>query len=378
MLRLRHAQKGSPLIPVTVVDVRDAEPYVLEVLRSGAIAQGPMVRRFEEGFAELCGVRHAVAVNSGTTALVAALQVLDLEPGDEVLTSPFTFVATLNAILEAGAVARFVDIRAEDCCLDPDALAAAVGPRTKVLMPVHLYGQTADMDPILKLAADHGLALVEDAAQAHGARHDGRAAGSFGLGCFSFYATKNITTAEGGAITTDDDALADRLRVLRNQGMRERYVYEVAGHNYRMTDLHAALAIPQLERAEEIIAARQANARALTDGLAGIRGLHLPEQLPLRRHVWHQYTVRVDEDAALTRDEFAAGLNRLGVGCGVYYPKLVTDYDCYRGDRRVVPGETPVAARVARQCLSLPVHPALTPDQLATVVGAVRELLGRG
>jgi len=359
-----------------VVDVRESEPYVLEVLRSGGIAQGPMVRRFEEGFAELCGVEHAVAVNSGTTALVAALQVLDLEPGDEVLTSPFTFVATLNAILEAGATARFVDIRQEDFCVDPAALAAAVGPRTKVLMPVHLYGQTADMDPILKLAADHGLALVEDAAQAHGARHQGRAAGAFGLGCFSFYATKNITAGEGGAITTDDARLADRLRVLRNQGMRERYVYEVAGHNYRMTDLHAAVAMPQLARVNEIIAARQANARTLTKGLAGIPGLHLPAQLPGRTHVWHQYTILVDESVQVSRDELAAGLAERGVGCGVYYPKLVTDYDCYRGDPRVIPGETPVAARIARQCLSLPVHPSLTAAQLETIVDAVRETIG--
>jgi dTDP-4-amino-4,6-dideoxygalactose transaminase len=363
------------LIPVTVVDVSSSEPYVLEVLRSGSIAQGPMVRRFEEAFAALCGVRHAVAVNSGTTALVAALQVLDLQPGDEVLTSPFTFVATLNAILEAGAVARFVDISPDDFCVSPSALAAAVGPRTRVLMPVHLYGQTADMDPILKIAADHGLALVEDAAQAHGARHDGRAAGSFGLGCFSFYATKNITTAEGGAVTTNDDALADRLRLLRNQGMRERYVYEMAGHNYRMTDLHAALAIPQLADAEKLISARQANARFLSAGLAGIPGLRLPVQLPLRSHVWHQYTVMVDDHAALGRDELAAGLQRLGVGCGIYYPKLVTDYACYRGNPQVVPGDTPVAARAARQCLSLPVHPSLTGDQLATIVASVRQLL---
>lgn len=371
-----NSAKGNVVIPVTAVDVRDSEPYVLEVLRSGNLAQGPMVRRFEERFAEFCGVRHAVAVNSGTTALVAALEVLDLEPGDEVLTSPFTFVATLNAILEAGAVARFVDIGAADFCVDPEALAAAVGPRTRVLMPVHLYGQTADMDPILKLAADHGLALVEDAAQAHGARHDGRAAGTFGLGCFSFYATKNITAGEGGAITTDDDSLADRLRVLRNQGMRERYVYEVAGHNYRMTDLHAAIAIPQLDRVDGLIEARQANARALTAGLTDVPGLRLPAELPLRSHVWHQYTVLVEDEAALTRDEFVAELNRLGVGCGIYYPELVTDYACYRDNPRVERGETPVAARVARQCVSLPVHPGLTGDQLDTIVGAVRELLG--
>lgn len=364
------------MIPITVVDVRDAEPYVLEALRSGSIAQGPMVKRFEEKFAALSGVEHAVAVNNGTTALVAALQVLDLQPGDEVITSPFTFVATLNAILEAGATARFADIRAEDFCVDPDAVAAAIGSRTKVLMPVHLYGQTADMAALGKQAADHGLALVEDAAQAHGALFDGRAAGSFGIGCFSFYATKNITTGEGGAITTNNAALADRLRVLRNQGMRERYVYEMAGHNYRMTDLHAALAIPQLDRVAQITERRQANARMLNEALADVPGLRTPSQLGGRSHVWHQYTVLVTEEARISRDELVAQLGQRSIGCGVYYPKLVTDYDCYREHPRVGQADTPVAAATAKQCLSLPVHAALTEAQVATVATTVRELLG--
>ncbi|WP_191892507.1 DegT/DnrJ/EryC1/StrS family aminotransferase, partial [Streptomyces griseoaurantiacus] len=186
---------------------------------------------------------------------------------------------TLNAILEAGATARFADIREDDFCVDPDAVAAAIGPRTKVLTPVHLYGQTADMGKLAPLAEEHGLRLVEDAAQAHGATFDGRGAGSFGLGCFSFYATKNITTGEGGAITTDDDALADRLRVLRNQGMRQRYQYEVAGHNYRMTDLQAALAVPQLEKIDQVTARRKANAERLNAGLAGLPGLRTPAEL---------------------------------------------------------------------------------------------------
>jgi perosamine synthetase len=366
------------VIPVTVVDVRDAEPYVLEVLRSGSLAQGPMVKRFEERFAQICEVDHAVAVNNGTTALVAALQVLDLEPGDEVITTPFTFVATLNAILEAGATARLVDIRPEDSCIDPAAMAAAVTPRTKVLMPVHLYGQTADMDPITKLAADNGLSLVEDAAQAHGARYGRQAAGSFGLGCFSFYATKNITTGEGGAITTNDAGLADRLRILRNQGMRERYVYEMVGHNYRMTDLHAAVAIPQLEQVDSIIATRQSNARFLSAGLADIPGLSTPTELDGRTHVWHQYTIQVNEQASLSRDELATELGKRGIGCGVYYPKLVTDYECYKDHPRVAAEETPIAARIARQCLSLPVHAKLSEADLATIVDTMRDLLGSG
>ena len=364
------------MIPITVVDVRDAEPLVLEVVRSGVIAQGPMVKRFEEAFAKVAGVKHAVAVNNGTTALVAAIQVLDLQPGDEVITSPFTFVATLNAILEAGATARFADIRADDFCIDPDAVAAAVGPRTKVLMPVHLYGQTADMGKLAPLAAEHGLAVVEDAAQAVGATFDGRPAGSFGVGCFSLYATKNVTTAEGGMVTTDDDALADKLRVLRNQGMRARYQYEMAGHNYRMTDLHAALGIPQLTKLDALTAARAKNAAALSEGLAGVPGLTTPAVLPGRSHVWHQYTVLVGEDAAVDRDELSAKLTELGVGSGIYYPRVVFDYDCYRDHPGVAAADVPVASRVATQALSLPVHPALSESDVATIVASVRKVLG--
>ncbi|QWF80220.1 DegT/DnrJ/EryC1/StrS family aminotransferase [Amycolatopsis sp. CA-230715] len=367
------------MIPITVVDVRDAESLVVEVLRSGAIAQGPMVKRFEDAFAAVSGTKHAVAVNSGTTALVAALQVLDLRPGDEVITSPFTFVATLNAILEAGATVRFADISREDFAVDPDQVTAAIGPRTKVLMPVHLYGQTADMGKFAPLAAERGLHLVEDAAQAVGASFDGRRAGSFGLGCFSLYATKNITTAEGGVITTDDDQLADRLRVLRNQGMRARYQYEVAGHNYRMTDLHAAVGIPQLEKLDELTSARQANAKRLSDGLAGTPGLTLPAVLPGREHVWHQYTVLVGPHAMLSRDELAAALTERGVGNGIYYPKIVFDYECYR-DHPLIPEAStkdfPVAASVAAQALSLPVHAKLTESQVDTIIATVREVLG--
>ncbi|MEV6641000.1 DegT/DnrJ/EryC1/StrS family aminotransferase [Amycolatopsis sp. NPDC051371] len=367
------------MIPITVVDVRDAEDLVVEVLRSGAIAQGPMVKRFEDAFAAVSGTKHAVAVNNGTTALVAALQVLGLRPGDEVVTSPFTFVATLNAILEAGATVRFADIRRDDFALDPDAVAAAVTDRTKALMPVHLYGQTADMGKLGPLAAEHGLGIVEDAAQAVGATFEGKPAGSFGIGCFSLYATKNITTAEGGVITTDDDALADRLRVLRNQGMRARYQYEVAGHNYRMTDLHAAVGIPQLAKLDQLTAARQANAKRLSDGLAGTPGLDLPQVLPGREHVWHQYTVLVGPHAMLSRDEFAAALTERGIGNGIYYPKVVFDYACYQGHPQVPDARVedfPVARTVADQAISLPVHPHLTESDLDTIIETVREVLG--
>lgn len=364
------------MIPITVVEFgEEEERLVLDVLRSGKIAQGPVVERLERDFARMVGVRHAIAVNNGTTSLVASLEVLDLSPGDEVLTSPFTFVATLNAILEAGATATFADI-ADDFTLDPDSASAALTNRTRVLMPVHLYGQPADMPRLVELASRRGLAVVEDAAQAHGATVGDRNVGSFGLGSFSFYATKNITTGEGGMITTDDDRLADRLRVLRNQGMRTRYEYEMSGHNYRMTDLQAALGIPQIDRYSSTVAKRRRNADRLSAGLAGISGLTLPVTAPGRRHVWHQYTVRIGAESAVDRDEFVAKLGEAGVGSGIYYPRLVFDYEPYwRRDDVRIPLHVPKAQQVVREAVSLPVHHHLTDDDLDRVVDVVRGVL---
>ena len=364
------------MIPITVVEFgEDAERLVLEVLRSGNIAQGPLVKQFEDRFAQMIGVKHAIALNNGTTSLVAALQVLDLRPGDEVVTSPFTFVATLNAILEAGATARFADISEDDFNVTAESLAAAITDRTRALMPVHLYGQIADMDAIAALAAERGLGLVEDSAQSHGSTLNGRHAGSYGLGSFSFYATKNITTGEGGMVTTDDDVLADRLRILRNQGMRARYQYEVAGHNWRMTDLQAAVGIPQLAAYDSIVASRQSNAAYLNAGLADVRGIVVPAQQDGRRHVWHQYTVRVTPESGVSRDEFVARLGELGIGAGVYYPKLVFDYPTYRERDDVIIGEFPVAERIVQEVVSLPVHPHLTRDDLDRIIAGVASIV---
>lgn len=365
------------MIPITRVQFGiEEEELVLEVLRSGSIAQGPKVKQLEDEFAATFGLDHVIAVNNGTTALVGALEVLDLQPGDEVLTTPFTFVATLNAILEAGATATFADIREEDFNLDPASARERITTRTKVLAPVHLYGQMADMQPIEALAHDHGLRILEDAAQSHGATYQGRAAGSYGLGTFSLYATKNLTTGEGGLIVTDDADLADRLRVLRNQGMRARYEYEVAGHNYRLTDLQAAVGIPQLARYASIVEARRRNAARLTEGLADAPGIVLPKELPGREHVWHQYTIRVTDEARVDRAEFVEQLTEHGIGSGAYYPRLVTDYDAYRRHPRVSVADTPVAARVAREVVSLPVHHHLADDELDAVISAVREISG--
>jgi perosamine synthetase len=352
----------------------EVEREVLAVLRSGMIAQGPKVAELEADFARLVGVRHTVAVNNGTTALIAALQVLDLKPGDEVVTSPFTFVATLNAIIQAGATARFADISEDDFNLDPGSVEAVVGERTKVLMPVHLYGQTADMKLLSPLVEKHGLRLVEDAAQAHGATLGGKHAGSWGIGCFSLYATKNLTTGEGGLITTDDDDVADRLRILRNQGMRQRYQYEISGNNYRMTDVQAAICLPQLRSYSEIVRRRRENAAFLTEHLSQLGWIRTPKQINGREHVWHQYTVLINADAPITRDELITHLASRGVGSGIYYPRLVHDYDCFSSDPQVVADPTPVAKRVVSSCLSIPVHQGLTADDLRTIIDAFAEI----
>lgn len=368
---------NRPMIPITRVEIgAEEEAEVLEVLRSGQLAQGPKVAALEQAFVELTGARHAIAVSNGTISLVASLQALELAPGAEVVTSPFTFVATVNAALEAGATVRFADIDPTSYLIDPDAVAAAIGPSTAVVMPVHLYGQAADMGALMPLATSVGAAVVEDAAQAHGAEFEGRRVGSFGIGSFSLYATKNVMTGEGGIITTSDDSIADRLRLLRNQGMRVRYQYEVAGHNYRLTDLQAAVGLPQMRRLHERTEARRRNAAGLSERLSGIEGLSLPTEIQGRLHVWHQYTVRVTGDARCDRDAVVEGLGAAGIGCGVYYPKAAYDYDSYRDHPRVVGASCPHAERAAREVLSLPVHPSLTEHDLDRIAEAVYVLLG--
>ena len=351
----------------------DVEASVLAVLRSGRLSQGAGVAAVEAGMAELCGTRHAVACSSGTTALEAALTGLGIGPGDEVIVPALTFVASANAVLATGADVRLVDV-GPDFCLDPAAVPRAVGPRTAALMPVHLYGRPADLDALGPIADEHGLHLVEDAAQAHGARHRGRAVGSFGVGAFSFYATKNLAAGEGGMVTTDDPALADRIRLLRNQGMRERYRYEVVGHNWRMTELAAAVLLPQLARYAAQVERRRAHATRLGELLGDVAGLVLPTTDPRQEPVWHQYTVRAT--GAVSRDALAAGLRARGIATGIYYPRTLAEQPAHRHHPRVHVDPCPTAEELAATCLSLPVHTALAPGDLEAVAAAVREVLG--
>lgn len=364
------------MIPITSVQFgADTEELVLGVLRSGHIAQGPMVARFESEFAELLGVEHAVAVSNGTVSLLAALQAAGVGPGSEVITSPFTFVATINAAVHVGATVRFADIEPDTMCLDPSALEPVRNERTAALMPVHIFGQPADMPGLIATAGEDTL-MIEDAAQAHGAEVAERAAGTYGIGSFSFYATKNLTTGEGGMVTTNDAAIADTVRLLSNQGMRARYQYEMPGYNLRLTDLQAAVGVSQLAGYDEVLRRRRANAAALTAGLADVEGCICPTVADGRTHVWHQYTIRATGDAPRSRDATVEALHAAGIGAGVYYPKLAWDYDCFSGHPRIVTDPTPIAAEVVGQVISLPVHAALTDAEIDQIITETRKVFG--
>jgi len=349
------------------------------------LASGPKVAEFEQAFARLHGAAHAVAVSNGTVALVAALRAHGIGPGDEVITSPLTFAATLNAILEVGATARFCDIT-EDFTMDPAGLEPLLTQRTRAVLPVHLYGLPTAMDEVSHLARRHGLTVIQDAAQAHGAQVAGRSLGAFGTATYSLYATKNITCGEGGVVTTDDEEVAARLRLLRNQGMRARYEYEMPGSNYRLTDLQAAIATVQLTRLPAINEARSRNAAKLSAALGGMPALTVPADPPGRLHVWHQYTIRVNHrqpasegscarEDRTARDDLRDRLAARGIDSRAYYPRLVHDHACYRDHPQVIPDETPQARQAASQVLSLPVHPALTPNDIDRIVSAVQEAL---
>lgn len=351
------------MIPISVPLLGDEEKAaVLETIDSGQLAQGKRVQAFEEAFAAFCGVRHAIATSSGTTALQTAIMAHGIGPGDEVITTPFTFIASANAILFAGARPVFADIDDRTYNIDPSCIEAAISPRTRAILPVHIFGNPCDMGSIMDIAERHGLVVIEDACQAHGAAVNGRKVGSFGTGCFSFYPTKNITTAEGGIITTDDDKVADRARLIRSHGQRERYYHEIVGYNFRMTEIQAAIGLVQLRKLEQFTARRRANAEYLNQRL---RGVITPVETPGSVHVYHQYTIR----APRGRDELAAHLHKCGIGTMVYYPVPVHKQIAYQnlGYR----DHLPVAEQVSREVLSLPVHPALTQEALVQIVQGV-------
>ncbi len=354
------------MIPIARPDLGQEEiDAVADVIRSGIVAQGPRVKELEAAWAEFCGVRHTIAVANGTLALMAIFDQLGIGAGDEVITVAHTFAATANAILSTGATPVFVDIEPDTYLIDAKRIEAAITPRTRAIVPVHLFGLVADMDMIGAIADRHGLAVVEDACQAHGATFRGRRAGSFGHGAFSLYATKNMTTGEGGFITTNDDGLADRLRLYRNQGMRSRYQFETLGFNYRMTDLNAAIGLVQLSKLERNTARRQAIAAAYDTAFAD-----LPVVTPVvpdgRTHVYHQYTLEVGAE----RDAIIAAIRDGGVGADIYYPIPVHRQPYIQ--ERGLHADLPITDRAAERTIALPMYPGMTAEDQATVIAVVR------
>lgn len=362
----------------------EEEAAIQKVIASGQLAQGENVALFEQQFAELCHVKEAVAVSSGTAALHLALLAHDIGPGDEVITTAFSFAATANVILLTGATPVFVDIDPETYTVDPYQMEAAITSQTKALLPVHLYGHPCDISNMEQLAHEHSLALIEDACQAHAASVHGKPTGSFGTGCFSFYATKNMTTGEGGMITTDNHKIAERVRLLRNHGQEARYYHTALGYNMRMTEIQGALGLIQLDKLEYFTARRIANASYLTEHLSSY--VQTPLERPGYRHVYHQYTIRVPEQ----RDQWVKLLRAEGIGAAIHYPTPIHRQPFYcrhnslfrvlsPNQRAHVKGSHPSAYLpatdlAAQQVLSLPVHPALSEEDLAVIVRKVIDL----
>ncbi|GAB7095377.1 DegT/DnrJ/EryC1/StrS family aminotransferase [Halolamina litorea] len=353
------------MIPIADPDIGDDEiEAVRDVMESGQLADGPAVREFEEAFAEFCDTEHAVATTNGTTALHAVFEALGVGDGDAVITTPFSFVASANAIRLAGGEPVFADVDPETLTIDPAAVASVLAERDDVVavLPVHLYGFPAEMDRLRALTDAHDVALVEDAAQAHGARYKGEPVGSLGdAACFSFYPTKNATSAEGGMVTTDDADLADRIRRYIDHGRTSGYDHATVGHNFRMTSVCAAIGREQLRRLPFFNLARRGNAAYLTDRLAD-SAVETPPERPGVDASYHQYTVRTDE-----REALMAHLEDHGVGSKVYYPTPIHEQPAYDD----VEADLPVAERAADRVLSLPVHPGLSVEDLRTVARAV-------
>jgi len=347
--------------------------YVSDCITSGWVSSiGQYVTRFEQDFARFCGVKHGVATSNGTTALHLALVVLGIGPGDEVIVPSLTFIATANAVAYTGARPVFADSEPRTWNLDPADVARKVTPRTRAIIPVHVYGHPADMEAINAIARQHNLLVIEDAAEAHGAEFKGRRVGSLGhVAAFSFYGNKIITTGEGGMLTTNDDDLADRARQLRDHAMSStrRYWHFAIGYNYRLTNIQAALGVAQMERVEEFIARKRAIARLYNELLDGTPGVILPVEEPWAVNVYWMYSILVAESACISRDELAAHMRMRGVDSRPFFHPIHTLPPYAAGQ------SLPVAERLARQGINLPSSAALSDDDVHRVVQVIHEVL---
>mgnify|MGYP006285033313 CR=1 FL=1 len=340
---------------------------VMKVLDSGMLAHGPEVVKFEEEFSSFTNVKHGAGVSNGTSAIHLALAALGIGPGDEVITTSFSFIASASPILFLGAKPTFTDIDPRTFNMDPSSLKSKISERTKAIIPVHLYGQSAEMDEILELAGD--IPVLEDCAQAHGAKYKGKSVGSMGkCGMFSFYPTKNMTTGEGGMVVSNDEEFIEKVRMLRNHGQVSRYDHHVVGYNLRMTSIAAAIGRVQLDNLPEKNRSRIENGNHLTEGLSDIDGITPPHVEDYNRHVFHQYTIRVKNN----RDSLMEGLKRKEIGSKVFYPTTLTSSPALR---KYANGDYPEAEKACNEVLSLPVHPGVSKDEIDTITGAIRELI---
>jgi dTDP-4-amino-4,6-dideoxygalactose transaminase len=364
-----------PKVPFLDLDAQHAplraeiDLAIRRVIDSSAFAGGPFVAQFEEEFAAYCGSRYSIGVGNGTDALWLALLALGVGPGDEVITVPGTFMATAEAITYSGAVPVFVDIDERTYTMDPGGLADAVTPRTKAIIPVHLFGQTADMDPILEIARGRNLFVIEDAAQAHGAEYKGRKAGSMGdAGCFSFYPGKNLGAfGEAGAVVTNDATLQEKIRILRDHGQVRKYHHTMVGWNCRMDGIQAAVLSVKLRHLERGNQLRRAHAAQYDRALGGYDAIVTPVRAAENAHVYHIYAIRVQE-----REEVMRFLMQREIGCGIHYPIPVHLQEAYRS-LGYGKGAFPIAERCAEEYVSLPMFPELTEGQVSMVTDAVRE-----
>ncbi len=344
---------------------------ISEVIDASAFAGGPYVAKFEQDFAAFCGAKHAIGVGNGTDALWFALLGLGVGPGDEVITVPHTFMATAEAISLCGAKPVFVDIEERTYTMDPRLLGQAITPRTKAIIPVHIFGQMADMDPILETARSHRIPVVEDACQAHGAEYKGRKAGTWGAaGCFSFYPGKNLGAfGEGGGIITDNPDLAQKVRVLRDHGQARKYYHDVIGWNGRMDGIQGAILSVKLRRLASSNARRRETAKLYNRLLSGVQGVLTPAEADSATHIYHVYAVRVRN-----RDKVLADLGQAGIACGIHYPVPLHLQAAYRS-LGYAKGAFPVAERCAAEFLSLPMFPEMTSAQVEAVVDALRKVV---
>jgi dTDP-4-amino-4,6-dideoxygalactose transaminase len=367
-------------IPINMPQIDEQEiEMVTQVLKSRFLtshpANGPMVTKFESAFANFVNAKHAIAVNNGTAALQMALLAAGINPGDEVIVPSFTFVATAEAVALVGAKPVFVDIDPNTYNINPEKAEKSITSRTRAMIPVDLYGLSADVKAIAEIAEKHDLALIEDAAQAHGALYKGKPPGAFAdMACWSFYASKNMTTGEGGMITTNSDEFAEKLRSIRMHGEKESYVSSMLGSNYRMPEIEAAIGCVQLQKLPKFLEKRRKNAELLTEKLGKAEGLQLPGEPPGYKHSWYLYTVRLKGRNANARNRVLEELRKSGVGAAVYYGTPIHLMPYYRKFGKY---SLPETEKAAQQVFSLPVHPGVTSSQIEHIATSTVKALSK-